>query len=72
MTDLLQQAFDKAAKLPVAEQDLLAARLLAELAAEDEFDQLIDRTSHKLANLAAEAGAEYAAGLTQELNPDRP
>jgi hypothetical protein len=32
MTTLLEQAFAEAAKLPPAEQDLLASRLLAELA----------------------------------------
>ena len=45
MTTLLQQAFAEAAKLPQAEQDLLAARLLAELAAEDDFDRAIARSS---------------------------
>ena len=63
MTDLLQQAFAEAAKLPVAEQELLASRLLAELAAEDEFDRAIASTSDKLANLAKQALAEAAAGV---------
>ena len=45
MTTLLQQAFDEAAKLPAEQQDLLAARLLAELAAEDEFDRAIAGSS---------------------------
>jgi hypothetical protein len=71
MTTLLQQAFAEAAKLPPAEQDLLASRLLAELAAEDEFDRKIASTSDKLAGLAAEALAEYRAGQTQELDPER-
>jgi hypothetical protein len=71
MTDLLQQAFAEAAKLPMAEQELLASRLLAELGAEDEFDRAIARTSDKLAKLAKEALAEYRAGLTEELDPDR-
>lgn len=71
MTDLLQQAFDEAAKLPAAEQELLATRLLAEIAAEDEFDRAIARSSGKLAQLAKEALAEYRAGLTEELDPDR-
>lgn len=38
MTTLLQQVFAEASKLPVDEQELLAARLLAELAAEDDFE----------------------------------
>ncbi len=71
MTALLQQAFTEAAKLPTAEQDLLASRLLAELAAEDEFDSVISRTSGKLAVLAREALAEHHAGLTEELDPER-
>lgn len=71
MTTLLQQAFDEAAKLPEAEQQLLASRLLAEIAAEDEFDRAIADSADKLAILSAEALAEYRAGLTEELDPDR-
>ena len=71
MTKLLQQAFDEAAKLPVAEQELLASRLLAEMAAGDQFDQTIAGTSDQLAKLSEKAIAEHRAGLTEELNPDR-
>ncbi len=71
MTTLLQKAFTEAAKLPTDEQDLLASRLLAELAAEDEFDQKIARTSDKLAKLALEALDEHRAGFTEELDPER-
>jgi hypothetical protein len=71
MTTLLQQAFAKAAKLSAAEQDVLASRLLAELAAEDEFDRAIGSTSDKLDSLAQEALAEHRAGLTEELDPER-
>lgn len=71
MTTLLQQAFDEAAKLPQAEQDLLASRLLAELTAEDDFDRTIAGSADKLARLAAEALAEHRAGLTEELDPER-
>jgi len=70
MTTLLQNAFAKASELPPAEQDLLASRLLAELAEEDEFDRAIAASSGKLARLAKEALAEYRAGDTQELDPD--
>jgi hypothetical protein len=70
MTTLLEKAFAEAAKLPVAEQDVLASRVLAELAAEDDFDRAIARSSDKLAKLAQEAVAEYRAGLTEELDPD--
>lgn len=71
MTTLLQQAFDAAAKLTPAEQDLLASRVLAELAAEDEFDQKIAQSGDKLAPLAAEALAEHRAGETEPLDADQ-
>ena len=71
MTTLLQDAFAKASELPPAEQDVLAARLLAELTGEDDFDRAIAASSDKLARLAREALAEHRAGQTQELDPDR-
>ena len=71
MTTLLQEAFARAAALPPAEQDVLASRLLAELANDDEFDRAIAASSEKLARLAREALEEDRAGLTQELDPDR-
>jgi hypothetical protein len=67
MTKLLQDAFAKASALPPAEQDVLASRLLAELAEEDDFDRAIAASSDKLARLAREALAEYRDGRTQEL-----
>ncbi len=71
MTTLLQQAFDAATKLSEAEQDLLAARVLAELAAEDDFDKAITASRQKLVTLAAAALAEHRAGQTQPLDPER-
>ena len=71
MTASLQQAFTEAAKLSESEQELLASRLLAELAAEDDFDRAIARSTDKLAKLAAEALVEHRAGQTQPLDPDR-
>jgi hypothetical protein len=71
MTTLLQRAFAEASKLPADEQELLAARLLAELAAEDDFDRALAGSGEKLERLDAEALAEHRAGLTQELDPER-
>jgi hypothetical protein len=71
MTSLLRRAFDEAAKLPEAEQEILASRLLAELAAEDDFDRAIAGSAHRLADLAAEALHEHRAGLTEPLDPER-
>ena len=62
MTALLQQAFEEAAKRSSEEQDVLAARLLAELAAEDAFDRAIIGSAGKLAALARQAIAEHRAG----------
>jgi hypothetical protein len=71
MTKLLEQAFTEAAKRQEAEQELLASRLLAELAAGDDFNRAIAASTDKLARLAAEALVEHRAGLTEELDPDR-
>ena len=71
MTTLLQQAFTEAAKLSDSEQEVLASRLLAELAAEDDFDRAIAGSSEKLAALAREALAEHRAGQTEALDPER-
>lgn len=67
MTTLLQAAFARAAALPRAEQDVLAARLTEE----DEFDRAIAGSSDKVARLARDALEEDRAGLTEELEPDR-
>ncbi|MBS0209700.1 MAG: hypothetical protein JSS27_12190 [Planctomycetes bacterium] len=71
MSDLLQQAFAAAAQLSPAEQDVIAARVLAEIAAENRFDQSIAETSDKLIDLASEAIAEHRAGKTEPLDPER-
>ncbi|CAN5253209.1 hypothetical protein BH10PLA2_BH10PLA2_32490 [soil metagenome] len=71
MTSLLERAFAEAAKRSVAEQELLASRLLAELAVEDEFDKAIARSTDKLARLADEALAEHRAGSSVPLDPEQ-
>jgi hypothetical protein len=59
MTDLLQKAFDQAAKLPREEQDALAALVLDELASEARWSEAFDGSQDKLAHLADEARAEF-------------
>lgn len=71
MSELLERAFAEASRLSEREQDLLAARLLAELAAEDQFDRAIAESGEKLSRLATEALEEHRAGLTDELDPDQ-
>jgi hypothetical protein len=70
MTALLQQAFAEAAKVPEPEQEVLASRLLAELAGEDDFDRASSRSSKKLAALAREAITERRSGQTEALVPE--
>jgi hypothetical protein len=70
VTTLLQEAFAKAAALPPAEQEVLAARLLAELTEEDEFDRAIAASGENLKALARQALADHRAGKTQPLDPD--
>lgn len=64
MTTLLQKAMSAIAQLSDAEQDAVAARLLAELEAEDAFDRKLEKTAHKLGRLTEDALAEHRAGLT--------
>jgi hypothetical protein len=64
MTALLEKAFQAASQMSEAEQDALAARLLAEFEAEEAFDHLLEQTAHRLAPLTEEALAEHRAGLT--------
>ncbi|MGL6095794.1 MAG: hypothetical protein ACRC7O_08380 [Fimbriiglobus sp.] len=71
MSALLEQAFAKAAALPVAEQDVLAARLLAELDDDDDFDRAIAATAGRLAGLATAALAKHRAGRSEPLDPDQ-
>lgn len=70
MTNLLQQAFEKAAQLPPDEQDAFATWLIFELESERRWQELFDRSSEVLEKLAAEAMAEHEAGLTRPLDPD--
>jgi hypothetical protein len=73
MTASLERAFAAAERLPPGEQDWLASLWLAELAeldAEDAFDQRIAETAHLLDDLARRAIAEDEAGLTRELDPE--
>jgi len=69
MTDLLQQAIDRAQQLPPDQQDAVGAWLLWELESERRWDELFARSPELLEKFAAEAIAEYEAGLTEPLDP---
>ncbi len=70
MTDLLQQAFDRASELPQDEQNAFARFLLAELDAERRWDELLDRPESQdvLERMADEAISAHRTGRTEPLN----
>jgi phosphoserine phosphatase len=67
MTRLLETALSQAAALPDAEQDAVAAILLAEMASEKRWSASFAKSQDMLAGLAQKALAEHAAGKTQPL-----
>ena len=71
MNQLLQEAFNRAAGLPDEEQDRFARFLLAELEADQEWDQLFDRpeSDDLLSLLATETLTDHRAGATTPLDP---
>ena len=70
MTDLLRKAFEAASRLPEEEQDAVAEWLLAELQAEEEWEERFASTQGALSALAREALAEHERGETEGLDPD--
>jgi len=62
LTDLLKNAFDAASRLPEEEQDAVAAWLLAEVAAEQEWEERFAGTQDTLSILAREALRERGHG----------
>jgi tripartite-type tricarboxylate transporter receptor subunit TctC len=71
MTSLLEKAFAEAAKLSQDEQDAVARFLLQELESEREWDKRFAESQSQLDQLAQEALAEYLAGQTRRLNPNK-
>jgi hypothetical protein len=70
VTDLLKKAFDAASRLPDDEQDAVAEWLLAELAAEEDWEMRFARTQDALSVLAREASEEHERDETEELKPE--
>ena len=70
MTQLLNQAFQEASKLPDVQQNIIARWLLDELLAEKKWDSLFAESEDFLASLADEALREHCAGKTKPLNLD--
>jgi hypothetical protein len=71
MTQLLEQAFSEAAKLPEVEQNVMARWLLLELASEKRWEKAFAESEDLLAILADEAVAEHRQGKTKLLDADK-
>jgi len=67
----LEKAFHEASKLPEEEQDALANWIFEEIASERRWEIQFGGSQEALARLAREALAEYEAGQTEPLDPDR-
>lgn len=70
MTERLERAIAQLKNLPTDKQDAIATLILEELEEDQRWDDSFARSPDLLANLAAEAMAEYRAGKTQELDPE--
>ena len=70
MTKLIIEALAKISELDDVEQDRLAQMILDDIESEQNWAALFNGSQDALANLAAEARAEFEAGLTDELTLD--
>ena len=71
MTELLEEAFAKAARLPDHEQDAFARWLMDELASERRWSRAFETSQGQLAELARETVEDNLADRTEPLDPDR-
>ena len=71
VTELLEEAFVKAARLPDHEQDAFARWLMDELESERRWSRPFETSQGQLAELAREALDDDRAGCTEPLDPDR-
>ena len=71
MPELLEKAYAAIAGLPESDQEAIAALVLEEIASESRWQKAFAGSADALATLADEALAEYRAGKTQPLDPDR-
>lgn len=70
MTVLLKEAFEKVSKLPEAQQDEIAKELLAEIEAEERWDETLKKTEDKLGQLADKALKDFKAGKFKKMGFD--
>ena len=70
MTRSLEQAFEAASQLSSDEQDVLAARMLQEIAWGKKWESALTDDPEKLRSLLKEARQDIKAGRVQELRVD--
>ena len=71
MTQLLEEAMRAVRTLPEDQQDAIAAAIMAEIEDEAKWGASFARSHDLLAKMSEEAVAEYRAGRTLPLDPDR-
>ncbi len=71
MTRLLGKAIKEVSKLDEQKQEFYAQVLLDQLEADRKWDESFANSQDALAKLADEALAEYRAGKTRPLDPDK-
>jgi hypothetical protein len=71
VTALLQSVIDRVEALPPEEQDAVASLILEEIESEKRWDELFAGSQDQLSQLAGQAIAEYKAGKTKTLDPER-
>jgi hypothetical protein len=67
MNKRLEHALAELTRLPEDEQEVIAALILQEIAAERAWDERFERTGSKLADLARRAREQYQLGETSAL-----
>jgi hypothetical protein len=70
MTQLLEQAFVEARKLPAPEQDAIAALIMEELTDDRRWDDAFARSQEPLVRLAAKVREDIQAGRVKRVEMD--
>jgi hypothetical protein len=70
MTTLLEKAVSELEQLPESEQDSMASMILAELEDDERWETSFSKSPSKLAELAARAKAQVAAGQCRAVGFD--
>jgi hypothetical protein len=71
MTQLLQQAITELHKLPDADQDAIAALILAEIADDQEWDEAFENSQGELSKMAEKVRSDIRSGQVRDLGIDQ-